>query len=106
MSTDFKATIREDSSRVAGWLEVFGSREIPLQSPIPILSSAPGVPEAMFFLLDLREITGEQRSRLVKYLARTFQVDEREVDETLDEVGCPILDEDVTITVSHPLKWI
>lgn len=106
MSTDFKATIREDSHRAAAWLEVFGSREIPLQSPIPVLASAAGVPEAPFFMLDLREMTGEQRSRLVKHLARKFQIDEREVDETLDEVGCPILDEDVTITVFNPLKWI
>lgn len=106
MSKDFKATIREDSSRAPAWLEVFGSREIPLRSPFPHWASAPDVPAGLFFQLDLGELTPEQRERLVKFIAGKFSVDEQEVASTLDEVGCPILFEDVTVTVFNPQRWL
>jgi hypothetical protein len=106
MSQDFKATIRQDSVRAQAWREVFGSYEIPLQSPIPTQASAPGIESGFFYLLDLTSLTSEQRARLIAYIAKKFAVDEQEVAETLDTVGCPILDEDVTITVFNPLRWL
>lgn len=106
MSHDFKATINRESSRAASWQAVFGSYEVPLQSPMPTLASAPGIEAGLFYLLDLQALTSAQRERLIDYIASKFQIDAREVAETLDEVGCPILDEDVTITVFNPQRWI
>ncbi len=106
MSDDFKATINPESERAQAWLKVFGSHEIALCSPIPQWASAPGVPKGLFYFLDLNELTPEQRERLIVYISHRFQVDEQEVRETLDAIGCPILDEDVTVTVYHPLKWV
>ena len=106
MGKDFKATIRQNSERAQAWREVFGSYEVPLRSPFPIRASAPGIAEGLFYELDLQELTAEQRGRLITYIAQKFHLTEREVAGTLDEVGCPILDEDVTVTVFNPLKWI
>lgn len=102
---DFTATIRAGSPREADWLAVFGSREVVLKHPLPVEGSAPGVPHAFFYELDLTALTKEQRARLIAHLAARFQVPEHEVVQQLDQVGCPILDEDVTVTVTHPQKW-
>lgn len=106
MSSDFKATLREDSERAAEWREVFGSLEVSLRSPLPVVGSAPGIAVAQFYEIDLPSLTDAQRSRLIAHIARKFRIDEQEVSATLDEVGCPILSEDVTITVFNPLKWV
>lgn len=106
MSEDFTATIRKESPRAESWREVFGSYEIPLQSPVPVLASAPGIEEGLFYQLDLQALTQAQRERLIGYIVKKFGVEKQEVVETLDTVGCPILDEDVTITVFSPLRWI
>lgn len=105
MSKDFTATIREGSAREQDWLDVFGANEVTLKSPLPHLASAPGVPKALFFDLDLAALTDEQRGRLIAHLAQRFQVPEQEVAQDLDQEGCPILDEDVVVTVYHPQKW-
>lgn len=105
MGKDFVATIREGSPREQNWLEVFGDRTIELQSPLPSPGSAPGIESAMFYMLDLEALTMEQRTRLIKHISRRFHVPEREVEQELDRVGCPILDEDVTVTVFNPQKW-
>lgn len=106
MSQDFRATICEENDRAQSWLEVFGTREIPLKSPLPTIASAPGIPEGLFYELDLQELTQEQRTRLITYIAKRFDVSEQEVSETLDTVGCPILSENITITVFNPQKWL
>jgi len=106
MSKDFTATIRKESTRAQAWINILGTDTAPITSPIPTLASAPGVPEGLFYMLDLTQLTQEQRIKLIRYLAQRFDVVESEVAETLDEVGCPILDEDVVVTVHNPLKWI
>jgi len=106
MSKDFKATIRENSPRAASWREVFGSFEIYLRSPTPELASAPGVEAGLFYQIDLQELTEIQRARMIAYIAKKFHIDEQEVADTLDDVGCPILADDITIVVYNPLKWI
>jgi hypothetical protein len=106
MSHDFTATIREESERAADWTAVFGGCTIPIVSPIPQWASAPGVPAGLFYQVDMEAITPEQRARLVHHIAHTFQIAETEVDATLNEVGCPILADDVSVTVSNPQKWI
>lgn len=102
---DFTATIRQGCPREQDWLRVLGTNEVVLKSPVPHLASASGIPEALFFEMDLTALSSEQRTRLIKHLARRFHVPEQEVVRDLDRVGCPILDTDVTVTVYHPQKW-
>jgi hypothetical protein len=105
MSKDFTATIREGCPRQQDWLTVLGTNEVVLKSPVPYLASAPGIPEALFFEMDLTALSGDQRARLITHLAQRFHVTEQEVARDLDQVGCPILAADVTVTVYHPQKW-
>ena len=105
MNKDFIATIRKDCPRYQDWINVLGTNEVVLKSPVPHLASAPGIPEAPFFEMDLTALSGEQRGRLISHLSQRFQVPEQEVERDLDRVGCPILDTDVTVTVYHPQKW-
>jgi len=102
MSKDFTATIKSESPRAEAWERVFGSYEIALRSPLPELASAPGVEAGLFYQLDSEELTEAQRSRLIHYIANRFHINPEEVAE----VGCPILAEDVMITIFHPQRWI
>jgi hypothetical protein len=51
-------------------------------------------------------LTPEQRERMIQHLASKFGLDEQEVKDELDRVGCPVLDEGITVTVFNPQKWI
>jgi len=106
MSHDFTATIRQNSERAADWIEVFGGRTVPLVSFVPEWASAPGIAAALFYQIDIAALTQSQRARLVAHLAARFHIPEAEVDATLDEVGCPVLAEDVMVTVRNPQKWL
>lgn len=102
---DFTATIREGCAREADWIKVFGSREVILKSPLPHPAVLPGSDVAFVFDIDLKELLPDQRARLINHLAQRFNLPVAEVEEGLDREGCPILDEDVTITVDHPQRW-
>lgn len=106
MSNDFRATIRQESERARDWQAVFGSREIPLRSPFPHEATAPGIACAWFYDIDLSLLTAGQRARLITHITTRFRIDEREVAADLDIIGCPILAEDVIVTVSNPQKWL
>lgn len=104
MSKDFKAIIRPESTRYQEWMNAFGANEVSIKSPIPHEGSAPGIERGLFYLIDLEELTGEQKERLVKHLASKFNIDEQEVASQL--VECPIYDEDVAVVIHNPQKWL
>lgn len=106
MSTDFVAAICPKSERYQEWLEVMGCDQMPLKSPIPIRADLPGRDNASVYLIDLPSLTQEQRERLLKFLARKFHLEDWEARSEIDEVGVPVLDEDVMVTVFNPQKWI
>lgn len=106
MSEDFKAIINEKSTRYQEWLDIMGTNEFPLKSPIPERLSAPGIEAGLFFQIDIPLLTEEQRSRLVSRLAIRFNMDGQEVDDELDDIGCVVLDEDVTVIIFNPQKWL
>lgn len=97
--------IRAESPRAADWLKVMGSREIAIKSPLPHLAILPDS-RAWVFDMDLEALTPEQRARLIAHLAERFHLPVAEVEANLDQEGCPVLDEDVTVTISHPWRWI
>lgn len=105
-SNDFSATLHGESDRVQTWREVFGTNSVPITSPVPHQAHAPGVTAGWFYMIDLRCVMSEQRRRMVRYIAQKFAVPEAEVDATLDEVGCPILADDVTVTIFNPQRWL
>ena len=106
MSTDFTARIDGDDERTAAWRAVFGDDTIPLRSPIPHMANLPGRGEELVYLLDIEALTVEQRGRLVQHIASRFDYPAEEVDATLDDHGCPILAEHVTVTIANPWRWL
>lgn len=106
MGKDFKAIIREGTPRYQEWIDVLGSNEMFLKSFMPTWASAPGIEAGLFFQMDLALLTAEQRERLIKHIATKFGVDQQEVAAKLDQVGCPVLDQDVTIVVHNPQRWL
>ena len=106
MSTDFTARIDGDDERTAAWRAVFGDDTIPLRSPIPHMANLPGRGEELVYLLDIEALTVEQRGRLVQHIASRFNYPAKEVDDTLDDHGCPILAEHVTVTIVNPWRWL
>jgi hypothetical protein len=105
MSEDFKAIINEKSTRYQEWLAIMGTNEIPLLTPIPQMVALPsGVAPCLW--IDIAALTYEQKERMVKHLATKFSIPEQEVAHDLDGVGCPILDEEVTVVIFNPQKWI
>ena len=103
---DFQASISKTSERAETWLAVFGSKTIPLKSPIPYKANIPEKGSVYVYDLDLSLLTQEQRQRLVIHIAKRFDYEESFVDKELDSMGCPILAEDVTIIIHNPQKWI
>lgn len=106
MSTDFTARIDGDDERTAAWRAVFGDDTIPLRSPIPHMANLPGRGEELVYLLDIEALTADQRGRLVQHIASRFDYPAEEVDATLDDHGCPILAEHVTVTIANPWRWL
>lgn len=102
----FTATIYESSERAASWREIFGSHTIPIRSPHPIRANVANITDGLFYQIDLRQITPEQRARMVAHITRAFTIPAAEVDATLDSVGCPILADDVRVTVRNPQRWM
>src|SRR5581483_4842734 len=67
------------SDRYEAWIEVLGSNEAPLTSPYPMTASAPGIAQGAFYSLDIAALDDGQRTRLIAYLARRFELPEEEV---------------------------
>ena len=105
MSKNFTATISEKSERAEMWLSILGARTIPIRSPIPTKANLPGKPGASIYEMDIESLTGEQREKLIDHLAKRFGVPRAEVAHDLDEIGCPILAEDIIVTIQNPQKW-
>jgi hypothetical protein len=106
---DFTATIsnRSNPDRAIAWRTVFGSETIVLKSPIPSLAKLPGrLTTTLIYEVDIRALTGPQRKRLVAHLAEKFGYEAQVVEDALDTEGCPILAEDVIVTIKNPQRWL
>lgn len=79
---------------------------VPVVSIIPSLARLPGRGSSRIYLLDLRQITPEQRAALVQHLARKFSLDPAEVDRDLVQAGMPILAEHCTAVSTQPYKYL
>lgn len=69
------ATVHLDAARGAEWEAILGTREIPVQSPVPVLCRVPGcaIPQ-LGYVLNLGALTREQGERLAARLAERFHV--------------------------------
>lgn len=104
MSKDF--VVSATGERATEWLEVFGTYQLPVTSPVTTWASAPGIARAEFYMLDLAELTDDQRERLIVHTARKFGMRPGEVADGLAEHGMPLLAEGLSLTVYNPQRWL
>lgn len=101
---DFTAKISEDSERAKTWQEVMGTDKVYLKSPLPALASLPGTSKRLIYELDLIMLNDTQRKNLIRYISKKFNIPTADVARDLDILGCPVLVEDVTVSVQNPQK--
>lgn len=104
MAKDFKVIINDPEQRNR-FVDVFGTNVLCVKSIFPRLAALPKIGERRIYELDLKEISPEQRARLVAYLAGHFHLDPLDVERDLDTIGCPILADGCTLVVENPAKW-
>lgn len=95
------ATIHPESERAASWREVFGGDRAPIKSILPHRAGLPGKPDALVYEMDLGALTPEMRERLVKSIAKRFDIDPAFVEFDLDRLGCPVLADDVVVSTTN-----
>jgi len=105
MSADFRVTI--NGPRGEEWERVAGTRTFPVLTPIPCMATLPGRPGlSRVFLVDLGELGPGVLERIVAHLAAKFQLSEQEAAAEIKTAGVPILDEECTVSISNPQKWL
>lgn len=106
MAKDFTVRIT-NPQRAAEWQAVFGTTTVCVRSPFPHFGNLPGFSEPqLLYLLDLDEITPEQRLALVMHIAEKFSLPAEEVEAALDTDGVPLLAQDCTAVISNPQRWL
>lgn len=95
------ATIKPEAERAAWWLETFGGYRCPVKSIIAHRANLPGHPDALVYEMDIAALAPEMRERLVASIAKRFGQDPAFVEASLDDIGCPILAEDVVVTTTN-----
>lgn len=100
--TDWQTTATVvDPERKIFWESIFGGDQVPVVSIVPRWATLPGFDEPQeVYVLDLKAITDEQRSRLVEALAGKFGLSVGLVARSLDEQGVPIRAADVIMISS------
>jgi hypothetical protein len=65
-----------DPDAARDWQKILGRTDyIPIRSPLPILGNLPGLGETPVYMLQLDQLTAEERGRLIDYLSDRFGVD-------------------------------
>lgn len=98
MSKDIQVTVTGERAEL--FQKVFGTNTVCVVSPLPQRVDLPGLGEQSVYMLDMNEVTPEQRERLKEELARRFCLLEDEVDEQLDVYGVPILADHCVMTAT------
>ncbi|RJQ44381.1 MAG: hypothetical protein C4534_06535 [Gaiellales bacterium] len=106
MSRDFMVTVSRDSERAKDFEATLGTTTVPVLSPAPFRTNLPGKPNELVYLLDLSELTNEQKEKLTRFLAARFDLDYREVAKDLKSHGVPILASDCSVAIYNPQRLL
>jgi hypothetical protein len=74
------------------FLEISDDGTIPIRCPVPAgTMTHPTLKQPVqFFEMAIERLTLDQRTRLIKQLARRFNLPETEIDRELDKQSCPV----------------
>lgn len=96
------AKIRTGCARYSDWLAMFGTDTVVLQDAIPVLGSAPGIEQGLFYRVSVRHLSPEQRQRAFVYLAQKSGIDIVEVkSKVMGGHGIPVMVEDVFVSLQE-----
>lgn len=104
MATDFHVTIHGE--RGEEWERIAGTATFPVQSPIPVLAELPGRGTQRVFLLAIDELEASTLEKIVAHLAAKFGVPPEETEAEVRAHGIPILDEECSLMIQNPQKWL
>jgi hypothetical protein len=97
----FTATILKSSPRYRDWIEVLGTDQVPVESPLPHVGHFPVIGEKQCYAVAVKKLSTMQIDNLVAHMAKRFEVREDEVlADLLGDHGLPILAEDVSVLIS------
>lgn len=105
MGEDFKVKIT-NPERAKAFRDTVGDDEVFVLSPVGEMANLPGLGKRMVFKLDLAMYTADEKDRLAEHLAARFGVHKEVVKADLAISGLPILDEDCTVIVKNPQRWV
>lgn len=98
------ATINPANPRAASWRYVFEAETVPLESPASHAARAPDGTVKHFYRIALDALDQAARRRLIDHIARAFGLTPEEVHRDITGPrGCPILADDVTVTIDARL---
>lgn len=103
MNTKDKWTITatiDDEERRALWSDVFPDGRVPIKVPVAYEVSVPVKGQTLAYELDLDALSDEQRQGVVETISRAFNLPIEDVEDNIKEIGVPVLDEGVTVTVT------
>lgn len=100
MAKEFQCRII-DPARKDLFMSIFGRSTVSVISPVPVRAELERRGIQFVYMLDLNEITSEEKERLIGTLANTFGSSEEEVRSELNTMGLPIIASGCIVTVDH-----
>jgi len=106
MAKEFQCRII-DPARKELFISVFGRDTVSVISPMPMQEDLEGRGVEFVYMLDLNEITPEEKERLICALAATFGSPREDVEKDLNTRGLPIMASGCIVTVDHTSRgWL
>ncbi|MFO7537582.1 MAG: hypothetical protein R6X32_05930 [Chloroflexota bacterium] len=88
------------------WQKVFGRHWMYLADDVARFAEFPDHGPTLFYLLDLDRITDNQMTAAVEHLANKFDLDLDQVRADIQQLGLPVLVENVDVWFASPIEDI
>jgi len=106
MAKEFQCRII-DPIRKELFMSVFGRDTVNVISPMPMRAELEGRGVEFVYMLDLNEISPDEKKKLVETLAETFGSSPEEVENQMNDEGLPIGAAGCIVTVDHGSRgWL
>jgi hypothetical protein len=100
MSDLYSATLNPSGPNYDTWLKIFGSDQVPLLSPRPVIADLGDEKDVEVYTLNLKAMTLMQRRRLVEWVSERFSKSVNEIERDFDQWDFPIRAVDVVVSIS------
>lgn len=92
------AHIDPSCERASWWKEVYGSLEVPITSPVPVIAVGPDGKKAQYYMVNTQELSAEQLEKVAQFVSEKFDLPIDEVRTEIEVQGIPLLAEDLTVS--------